>query len=151
MKEELFTTLNSMNNGKSPRLDGVSCEFYKSMWYIVVNDFSHMDSESFSTRCLIEFINQGLIMLIPNNSLGDTIEGWRSITLLSIAYKIMANAMALQFRDVEKKIMHKEQPWYVQGRIIMDIMISTWESMEWVRESMKQALFLKIDFDKAYD
>jgi hypothetical protein len=27
----------------------------------------------------------------------------------------------------------------------------TWEAMEWARESGQQALFLKIDFDKAYD
>jgi hypothetical protein len=29
--------------------------------------------------------------------------------------------------------------------------ISAWEAMEWAKETSQQALFLKIDFDKAYD
>lgn len=33
---------------------------------------------------------------------------------------------------------------------ILDIVIASWEAMEWARESGHQALFLKIEFDKAY-
>ena len=31
MKEELFAALCSMQNGKSPGIDGLPCEFYKAM------------------------------------------------------------------------------------------------------------------------
>ena len=31
MKEEFFATLSSMQNGKSPGIDGFPCEFYKEM------------------------------------------------------------------------------------------------------------------------
>lgn len=84
-----------MNNGKSLGLDGIPCELCKVMWDIVGYDFSHMDLESFSMGCMTKFINQGIIKLIPKNSLKDTIGGWRPITLLSFAYKIMAKEMDL--------------------------------------------------------
>jgi hypothetical protein len=38
-KEELFATLNSMQNGKSPSFDKLPCEFCKAMWDIVEEDF----------------------------------------------------------------------------------------------------------------
>ena len=31
MKEEFFAALSSMQNGKSPGIDGLPCEFYKAM------------------------------------------------------------------------------------------------------------------------
>jgi hypothetical protein len=40
---------------------------------------------------------------------------------------------------------------FVQGRFILDIMVSTWESFEWPRETGQQCLFFKIVFDMAYD
>lgn len=65
-----------MNNGKSLGVDGVPCELYKFMWDNIGDAFSHMALEPFSIACLIEFINQGLIKLIPNKSHRDTIRDW---------------------------------------------------------------------------
>ena len=39
-KEELFSTLCSMQNGKCPSINGFPCDFYKVMWDIVGYDFS---------------------------------------------------------------------------------------------------------------
>ena len=102
------------------------------MWDIVGDDFSHMDLEAFSIVCLSKFINQWVIKLILDKSPIDTIGGWRPITLLSVDYKIMAKG-------------------FVQGRFILDTLISSWQVMEWDREWLQQILFLKIDFDKSYE
>lgn len=70
MQHQVLVTM-----GNPHGLDGIPCEFYKVIWDIVGDDFSHMDSKTFSIRCLSEFINQGIIKTIPNNSLKDTIGG----------------------------------------------------------------------------
>ena len=64
------------------------------MWDIEGDDFCNLVHELFSIGCLSESFNQGLIKLIPKNTLRDFIGGWRLITLLSIAYKIMAKDLA---------------------------------------------------------
>ena len=66
-------------------LDGIPCEFYNVMSDTIGDDLGHMAYEEFSTRCLSEFINQGLIKIIPKNTLRDTIGGLSPITLLSVA------------------------------------------------------------------
>ncbi|WOK97891.1 hypothetical protein Cni_G06599 [Canna indica] len=37
-KEEVWHTINSLANGKSPRIDGFTIEFYKSYWTITNQD-----------------------------------------------------------------------------------------------------------------
>jgi hypothetical protein len=48
-------------------------------------------------------------------------------------------------------VVHQEHTSFVKGRFILDTVVSTWEAMEWARETSQQSLILKIDFDKAYD
>jgi len=61
----------------------------------------------------------------------------------------MVKAVALQVRDVARKIVRREKTGFVQRRFI-ETVISAWEAMEWARDTGQQALFLKIDFYKAY-
>ena len=62
-KEELFSTLCSMQNGKSPSMNGFPCEFYKVMWDIVGYDFAawHINPSP-------REIKKALIKLIPKYS-----------------------------------------------------------------------------------
>lgn len=74
-KDELFATLCSMKNGKSPGMDGLPCEFYKAMWDNVGDYFCGLVFDAFSTGCPTETLNRGLIKLIPKNASRDTIGG----------------------------------------------------------------------------
>jgi len=150
-KDELFEALNSMQNGKSLGMDGLPCEFYKTMWDAIGDDFCHVVDEVFMTGRMSQFLNQGLIKLININAARDTIGGWRPITLLSVAYKIMAKAMARKIHSVAKNVVRQEQVGFVQGRFILDTVISAWEGLEWAQGTGQETYFLKIDFDKAYD
>lgn len=54
-----------------------------------------MALEEFSIGQLLDFLNQGLIDMIIKNVARDSIGGWWHINLLTLFYKIMANALAL--------------------------------------------------------
>jgi len=74
-KEVLFDTHTSMQNGKPSSMDGLHCEFYKAMWDTIGDDFCCLASEVFSFGGLSEFLNQGLIKIIPKNVAQDRIWG----------------------------------------------------------------------------
>lgn len=40
---------------------------------------------------------------------------------------------------------------FIQSRYILDNVLAFWEGMEWAHVSNQNALFIKIDFVKAYD
>ena len=86
---------------------------------------------------LLEFLNQHLINFIPKNVARDIIWGWHPITLLSIAYKIMANALAFRVRKVAKEIVRLEKIGFVYGRFILDTVLPAWEVMGWAKETSR--------------
>jgi hypothetical protein len=70
---------------------------------------------------------------------------------LNVSYKIIAKALALKIRHLLPLIVRPEQTGFIKSRYILDNIIAVWEGMEWARQSKQAALFLKIDFAKAYD
>ena len=60
-------------------------------------------------------------------------------------------SLSLKIRHLLPQIIHPEQTGFIKSRYILDNIIDVWEGMEWARHSKQQAIFLKIDFAKAYD
>ncbi|KAH9301699.1 hypothetical protein KI387_013282 [Taxus chinensis] len=56
-----------------------------------------------------------------------------------------------RMRELVPLIACNEQTGFIKNRHILDIVIVVWEGMEWARISNQKALFIKIDFEKAYD
>jgi hypothetical protein len=93
-REELYVALSSMHNSKSSVLDGLPCEFFKAMRDTIGDDLFSLAFEVFAFGGVSYFLNQGLLKFFPKNTVRDSISGWQSITLLTVAYKIMAKALA---------------------------------------------------------
>jgi hypothetical protein len=52
---------------------------------------------------------------------------------------------------VTSRIVHEEQIGFIQSKFILHTIIFAWETMKWARETRQDSLFIKIDFDKAYE
>ncbi|KAH9312921.1 hypothetical protein KI387_027956 [Taxus chinensis] len=107
--------------------------------------------EAMQSRYLRNCINKGNIKFIPKVGNPELITNWQPITLLNVSYKIMAKALALWVASLLPKIVRPEQSGFVKGRFILDNLIVVWEGLEWARASLQKVVFLKIDFEKAYD
>ena len=62
-----------------------------------------------------------------------------------------AKALSLKIRHMLPLIVRPEKTGFIKSRYILDNIIVVWEGMEWARKSKQKAIFLKIDFAKAYD
>jgi hypothetical protein len=106
------------------------CEFFKRIWEIMGEELYQMAKETFSQEKLSEFLNQGLIKLIPKNVFKHSNSVWHLILLLSVSYKILAKAMVMWFRKIVVHIVKQEQSGFVKGIFILDKVIFIWDPME---------------------
>ena len=71
---ELYKVIMSMKNGKTPGLDGLPIEFYKSMWHIIRKERLHVFRCIFSNIMMGKDMNIGVIKLVPKSNTSCSIE-----------------------------------------------------------------------------
>lgn len=79
------------------------------------------------------------------------VENWHLITVLNMNYKIIAKDIALKLWSLLPLIICPKHTSFVMRRYILDNVNVVWEGMEWAHSYNQDALFSKIDFEKAYD
>ena len=151
MISELERAIDSLKNHKSPGLDGLPAEFYKTFKEILLHPLLMVWQEAVAHGALPINMNTGVIKLLYKKGDRQDISNWRPITMLSTAYKIYAKALALRLTDHLNKWIGKEQKGFVNGRYILYAIIALWEGVDYAHHSRQDILFVKIDYDKAYD
>lgn len=90
-------------------------------------------------------------MLVHKGGGRNSLNNWRPITLLNVAYKIFAKALQTHLQRVLMEIISMDQSAFLPMRYILNDMFLTHEIISHAKESRQPLLFLKLDFSKAYD
>lgn len=148
---EIKEAIGGLANGKTPGPDGIPNEFYKVFADLLAPYILLIWKETMHFGCLPLSIHSGIIKLIHKMEDKNNINNWHPITCLNFIYKVFALVYARRISPHLDALILKEQKGFIKGRFILDAIIAIWEGMELVTEEQLDMLFLKIDFDKAYD
>ena len=108
----------AVKTNKSPALDGLTSEFYKTFWgdlkYLFYNSLKKIYENkemSFSQR---------LAVMTLVHTKGDTklLKNYRPISLTNTDYKIIAFVFARRLQNIIDKLISKNQSAYIKGRFI---------------------------------
>ena len=70
---------------------------------------------------------------------------------MTSTYKVFTFSLARRLSPHLHYCILLEQKGFIKGRFILDSIITLWETLELAIDTNIDLLFLKIDFDKAYD
>lgn len=150
-KKEITDTLLSMPNNKSPGIDGLTAEVFKACWSFIISDFFDMITSFWESGVLYPGVNKGVIKLIPKKTDKIRLKDWRPLTMLSIPYKIINKLIAGRTQKVLPLIVNQQQTGFVKGRHILNNVSTAWLLKDWLEMTKTPALFLGLDFEKAFD
>ena len=151
-ESELYDSMITMKNNKSPGNDGLSKEFYEKFWDDVKEPFINSIKEAKVKQKLSSSQRQAVIKLIEKkNKDKRCIENWRPISLLNVDYKILSKALASRLKKILPTLITSQQTAYISnryigenGRLISDIIEMT--------EKLNIGGFLvAMDIEKAFD
>ncbi|KAL3681238.1 hypothetical protein R1sor_024194 [Riccia sorocarpa] len=94
---------------------------------------------------------KGVIKLLAKNDEKCKLENWRPITLLGITYKLASKIIADRLKPLLPGLVSGQQTGFIPGRTIFDNILTLKLGEEWTVASGQNAIFLKLDFVKAYD
>ena len=117
-KNEIWKALASMRNNKSPGIDGLPREFYKTFWNIIGDDLCETLNNIYLSGNLSNTMELAILSLLFKKGIRSLLKNWRPISLLTTDYKILSKILATRLRDILDKIIHSSQACGVKGRKI---------------------------------
>ena len=108
-ENELQIALHTMENNKSPGLDGLSTNFYKCFWPILGHELTQIFNYAFDHGHLPLTQRLGVISLLFKKGDRTQLQNWRPITLLNTDYKILTKALANPLKHTLPFLIHTDQ------------------------------------------
>ena len=150
--DDLYQSLSSMSNGKSPGNDGFSVEFFKFFWEDIKDLLFASYQYSKSVGELSVSQRQAVIKLIEKRDKDKRyIENWRPISLLNVDTKILSKCVASRFIPVLPSLISPDQTAYVKGRYIGESIRLISDILDSTSKYKIPGYILTVDLKKAFD
>ncbi|KAL3675948.1 hypothetical protein R1sor_025896 [Riccia sorocarpa] len=146
LRQDVLATLNRRVT-ESQNADLISCSSDED----IHEDTIRAVHGFWSTGELPHTQKRGCIKLIPKGDDRFLISSWRPISLLNLGYKINSKLLANKLNVVLEHLVGNQQKGFVKGRSIIDNILNYQLGQDWAFHSKQPALFIKLDFQKAFD
>lgn len=150
-EEELQKAVRSMENNKSPGIDGLTTNFYKHFWPILSEKLTRVYNHAFRTGTLAVSQRRGVISLLFKKGDRTQLKNWRPVTLLNTDYKILTKALANRLQQVLPLLIHTDQTASIKGRTINDNTRLLHDVVAYANEKVVPLALISVDQLKAFD
>lgn len=116
---ELSLAVQELSSGKSPGLDGLSEEFYCTVWNLTGEDLYAVFLESFNQEKLPLSCRRAVITLIPKKGDLEFLKNCRPVSLTCVGFKILSKTTN-RLKKYMTSIIHEDQSFCVPKRAIFD-------------------------------
>ncbi|KAK2638397.1 hypothetical protein Ddye_026192 [Dipteronia dyeriana] len=153
MVEEVHKDVFDMGPLKAPGRDGLPAIFYQKFWSIVVQDVVVTCLKCLNEGASLDNMNDNLFTLIPKVRVAEKVSDFRSISLCSVLYEIIAKVLANRLRRAMDKVILESQSAFIHGRLIFNNTIIGFECMHRIKRRKRRhgSMEIKLDMSKAYD
>nr|GEV94404.1 hypothetical protein [Tanacetum cinerariifolium] len=136
---------------KSPGPDGFTFKFFKKHWDIVEHDVVSYVKDFKVSAHIPKGCNSSFITLVPKVEDPLTIGDFRPISLIGCQYKIIAKILARCLSRVVSSVIGDVQMAFIKSRQIIDGPLVVDEIIAWAKKYKRRLMFLKVDFEKAFN
>ena len=150
--EEVKQIVKMCPNGKSPGLDGLPYEFYKSTWEVIGQDFTRVLQEQLANFSLIDSGRHGATKLNSKVDGVPFVTDLRPLTLLCCDYRILSKCVTGRLQKVISEVVDSSQ--LATGDKEKNIMTGAYDiisTIDYVNKYNKPAYVASYDLVKAYD
>ena len=147
---EICKALQGMKSGKSPGIDGLTVEFYKTFWEEIKKEFVELVKFIFKSKTISK-MNKGIITLTPKEGDPSVITNWRPITMLNVDFKVVAKIITNRLKNVLHLIISREQFCCVGDRSINNMNSIMRDIIFYANENDEAAALINLDWSKAFD
>ena len=148
---ECEEALKTMPENKSPGQDGLSYEFYKTLWPTIGPIFHKTLQYSLNKGELSLSQRGAVITLLQKRGKNEAfIKNWHPISLLNCDYKILTKIISRRIQPLLPKLIHPDQVGFVPNRFIGENIRYIEDLIDYCSLLRKKCIILNIDIEKAF-
>ena len=150
--EEITRYLKKCKNNVAPGSSGFTFDFYKFFWRDIKQFVIKAVDYSFEKNRLSVSQRLGIISIIPKGEKDKRfLKNWRPLCLLNSLYKLVSGTISERIKPALDSIIHGDQKGFVAGRYIGEVVRTTFDIIQYAKDTNRSGILLLIDFEKAYD
>ena len=150
--DEIFSTLKSMKQNRSPGPDGFNVNFFIHTWDIVGSDILKVVHHFLNSGNMPHYINASLITLIPKCQNPSSMLDFRPISCCNTLYKCISKIIASRLSSTLPDLIDKAQAAFVRGRSNSDNILLAQEVFKGYSNNRgSRRVAFKPDISKAFD
>ncbi|KAG7589015.1 Reverse transcriptase zinc-binding domain [Arabidopsis suecica] len=150
--EEIRQVLFAMPANKAPGPDGFTCEFFKSAWSVVGDDFTTAIQSFFIKGFLPKGVNTTILALIPKKEDAKVMKDYRPISCCNVLYKVISKILANRLKSLLPEIISPNQTAFIKNRLLMEnVLLASEIVKDYHKDDVSPRCAMKIDISKAFD
>lgn len=150
--DEIRKVLFAMPSNKSPGQDGFPCEFFKTAWPIIAQDFIVAVQSIFRYGCLSKGINSTILALVPKKIDSMEMRDYHPIACCNVLYKVVSKILANRLRVLLPRIISANQSAFIQGRLLLEnVLLASELVKDYHKEYISPRCVMKLDISKTFD
>ena len=148
---EIEVVVKESDGNKSLGPDGFNFTFFKEFWYLLKHEVRMMFDQFYANEVLPKSFLSYFVTLIPKVKVPVSLKEYRPISLLGSLYKFLSKVLATRLSKVMNSIISGSQSAFLKGRHLVDGVLVVNEVVDLAKQTKRECLILKVDFEKAYD
>jgi len=149
--KEVLDGAASLPLGKSPGPDCLPNDFYKTFRKKLTPILTAVFNFAHEQGHLPKEMTHGLISVLYKKKDRKDPRNYRPITLLNGDYKILMRILTARLKKAASQFVSEQQNGFVPGGFIVENILLLQLIQEYVEEENLEALFIFLDFEKAFD
>lgn len=148
---EIDRAVRRLAKHKASGPDGLPNEFLQTQWPALRDAVIPILHGFYDHSIDLQQLNRAHLIMIPKTDLANRVDQFRPISVLNLIPKLISKILADRLRAFLPDLISPSQTAFVRGRQISENFIATREIMQHIASGTKPAVFVKIDFAKAFD
>ena len=149
--EECTTAINMMKLNKSPGLDGITLEFYKTFWQKLGPILVKVLNKGHEEKLLSYSQRTSVLSLLFKKNDPTSLDNYRPISLLNVDLKILSYVLAQRLKPLLPKLISEDQTGYIKNRFIGFNLRQIQDIIDYTELHGLEGAIIFVDFTKAFD
>ena len=149
--DEILQSISEQKLGKSPGIDGIPADFYKSFAELFAPDILDFFTDCIDKQHFPTTSRRAVITLLPKSGDLGLIRNWRPVSVLCTDFKIYTRLILNRLKPALHKLVHSDQTYAIKGRSIQHNLHLLRDIISYVNMNSLPLGIINLDQTKAFD